>query len=217
VDGNSTNNSNYFIREDTTFQKVYVWVNNQEYLVYDFSIQVGDTINSNYHVYPFVIDSIGSYLMPDGTSRRIFYGSPSADVEFYIEGVGSSTGLFNPFSWAISAGYRLSCVLENNIPIYSDSIFSFGCLVFVGLNEIPIFPKIDIFPNPASDKLNIKVANNTAGLFKLIDITGRIIYETFIFHNTKQIELGLFEKGIYFYQFESLDKLTLSGKIIVQN
>jgi hypothetical protein len=221
VDDNQTFLSNYFMREDTIQQKVYVFdhQNIQEHLLYDFSLSTGDTINSNYpgQGSPFIIDSIGTYLMPDGTSRRIFYGIPSWSTEYYIESVGSSTGLFEPLMWATGGGSRLSCVQENGNYLYSDSIAVFGCLGYVGLEESSNLKQIDISPNPVCGLLNINLFNSEKGIFKLIESAGREVYKIEIYKEKNQIDLTSLKSGMYFYRFESKGQIYSNGKILLQN
>lgn len=81
-----------------------VFYSNEEltaYLLYDFSLQAGQTIQL--HV-PFLldtitrtVDSVKSVLLA-GAMRRVIYFKPGPgefDPEFWIEGIGSSYGLLN--------------------------------------------------------------------------------------------------------------------------
>ncbi len=79
--GDSTNPCLYgFIREDTAAKKVYFRdvLSNPEFVLYNFSMQVGDTIPINFYVngyFPsgrYRLDSIGSINILAG-SRRVFY------------------------------------------------------------------------------------------------------------------------------------------------
>jgi hypothetical protein len=221
VDDNQTFLSQYFMREDTIQQKVYVFAhqNNQENLLYDFSLSIGDTINSNYpgQGLPFIIDSIGNYLMSDGTFRKIFYGMPSWSTEYYIEGVGSSTGLFEPLIWGTGGGSRLSCVQENGNYLYSDSIAVYGCLGYVGIEESTNSKQIYISPNPVYGLLNINLTNGVKGIFKLIESSGREVCKIEIYENKTQVDISSLKSGMYFYRFESSDQIYSNGKILLHN
>jgi hypothetical protein len=78
----------FLLREDITEKKVYLMkVNpskNDEYLLYDFSLNAGDSIEMNNPISPFpdnggwfLLDSIVSKVIADGNSYRHFYFTPT--------------------------------------------------------------------------------------------------------------------------------------------
>lgn len=65
------------------------------------------------------------------------------------------------------------------------------------LNTIPF----EIYPNPATNHINITgltVKNNAA--INIVDVTGKIIYQTSITQTNQQINISHFANGIYFLQ-----------------
>ncbi|MBL0339713.1 MAG: T9SS type A sorting domain-containing protein [Bacteroidetes bacterium] len=137
-----------YLREDTATQKVF-FLDNQfaaEELLYDFSMNTGDSINldffSNFGYFTsgyFHLDSIGSVNLPAGT-RRIFYlNNHAAPTQFpleWIESVGhpghtiytkSANFWGGLFSWIcvdnIARDYyqQLTCFEHNAQKVYFDS------------------------------------------------------------------------------------------------
>ncbi len=104
-DQNATPCNFGFIREDTAAKKVFFMDNlgNPEILLYDFSMQIGNTIAINFtasgyfHSGTYTLDSINTIHINAGF-RRIFYLNNHAFVNSptlpWVESVGS---LYNPF------------------------------------------------------------------------------------------------------------------------
>ena len=123
-----------------------------EYLAYDFNLTVGDTLPSPTHFgisdpENRIIESIDSVLV-FGTYRKRYLISSS---RFVIEGIGASTGLFNPLGGITSKCYfALNCYSENDIS--------------------------DYFTNDCTIPLNVNVLNQEnkpAHLVRIVDYLGR--------------------------------------------
>lgn len=133
---------NFFIREDTITRKVYLRLRAdmppvKDYLLYDFSMQVNDTISitnpgSPYPKYPgaFVLDSIISKPLLN-FNHRFFYlhalDTVTAQTKntIWVEGIGSLCLINTPGAPPqINGVGQLSCFFSNNINEYSqlDSI-----------------------------------------------------------------------------------------------
>lgn len=64
--------------------------------------------------------------------------------------------------------------------------------------------KVNVFPNPSSDKITILLKNNSIENVELIDINGKIIYEEAILKNSDIIEINHnFNVGTYFLKLIS--------------
>jgi len=150
--------NNNFLREDTTNQKVYMYTNitasGQEILLYDFDVQVGDTINYPYYGIPFIVDSIYNVTTLDGVSRKyiksIYQLGPSP--LYYIEGLGGCAGVFHePYDY-FENGPWLMCITD----IYQNAIWGSGqgslCSFFATSTNENVYDsnKISFSPNPAN-------------------------------------------------------------------
>lgn len=134
-----------------------------EYLAYDFNLLVGDTLpspdgnlsaNSNGRI----INSIDSVFV-FGSYRKKYVVN---NYKYIIEGIGASTGLFNPMVYYPSECYMaMLCYSEYGIP--------------------------DLFLQDCNMNLNVRESNEnseTPILIKIVDIVGR---ETTIRPNTPLI------------------------------
>ncbi len=108
-----------YVREDTAQKRIYFIDNlfNPEIVLYDYSLQTGDTltINSivNSPLHPsgvYRVDSIFNFNLPVGTSR-IFYlnGSNGGNTMLWIEGVGCPETFLYPYTYNDFGFYFQSC------------------------------------------------------------------------------------------------------------
>ena len=77
-----------------------------------------------------------------------------------------------------------------------------------------------VYPNPASDQLNIsyRLAENQPCQFILQDVTGRVVINIELDYHVEKMSIALqsIPKGLYVYQFESKGKTNQSGKLIIE-
>jgi len=85
---------------------------------------------------------------------------------------------------------------------------------FVGIGESRNDSKIDIFPNPAANQLNIQ-SNETVRQIRLISYTGRTVYEQQF--NNKRVTLDVtgLKPGIYFARISLKNKI-VNKKIVIR-
>lgn len=152
-------------RNDTLNRKVYYYPKDslQEYLLYDFTLNVGDTIKGytrNFNHWTLgsndnndaVITSIDSVLI-NGVYRKQwnYTSNPSYFLSgSLIEGIGNTNGLIEGTYSHIDFQNYLSCYLENEIPFYSWG----ACLV--GVDEMKLHEQLNIYPNPFSHSITIQ-------------------------------------------------------------
>jgi hypothetical protein len=64
--------------------------------------------------------------------------------------------------------------------------------------------RFDVFPNPATDELNIVVhAATSAGMYQLKDMTGRTIKQVILFEGQSVVSITDIDSGVYLLQHES--------------
>jgi len=84
----------------------------------------------------------------------------------------------------------------------------------VGIDEIEKEYIISIYPNPAKDYFTINLDNNEKSDLKILDITGKVVYER---NFSKEINISTekFKEGIYFVKVKNNDNIIIR-KIIVE-
>lgn len=201
------------IRQDTLNQKIYVVLTDSttEHILYDFSLQVGDTNNSVLH--SLVSNCLGFntetlYLIDtiqvNGNDHRVFHfqGSCAGNAVSYIEGIGSDFGLLFPNLMDIQESH-LACLKINNQTYYPSSTVS-CVLTFVGVDEINPNPTISISPNPASTMLHISLDDNTLNQNgKLLDNQGKVLKNFNLTSGENHIDIHDLDSGVYFVKIDT--------------
>lgn len=188
-----------------------------EYLLYDFSLQVGDMIKYDYSVYShqmglgqldsLFVSSIDSVLILDGSYRkRINFSSQSTSFTltwtYWIEGVGNNMGLLCPIAALPTNGlnYLLGCLKQNNEIIYYDNLFDNCYPVNQSVFEFSKQNEITISPNPVQDYCKIQWDDNNIQFDRILisDVYGRIVFSEKIDQNNETIiDCRNFGQGMY--------------------
>ncbi len=202
------------MREDTIARTVHVFDPNSQsdQLLYDFTLQAGDTLHSEYAGAgaTLIVDSVGTIELGNGAVRNIHYLD---NDQFYIESIGGSQGLWFSMQLGISFAYVPLCVRENGVTLWGDQCF--GYLGSVGIEPLEAQPiGIEVFPNPANDHCTIEFSHGPADL-QLIDATGRIVRQWPAASSPFQLDLSSFHPGIYLIRTEHADQQG-QKKVIIQ-
>ena len=216
------------IRENENKQ-VFVasYHNQQEFLLYDFSLTEGDSIlaesNGEYDLYFNVTDV--DTIDYNGVERR------KITLQFYnyawvtwIEGIGNIEGLlmdWRSYTMAMDPmpNVRLRCYEHNEECLYSDFSFNesiYDCYtpLYTGLEENETQNNILLYPNPAKERLYI----NTSIPIKQMTICNFLGQEIQKYNNletTSSINISGLNEGVYFVKIYT-EKVVLSKKIVVK-
>ncbi len=194
--------------------KTYELIGQEEYLLMDFTLNVGDTLFSC--ISPgLVIGSIDSVLV--GAEYRKRFNFTNGDIcNWMIEGIGHEAGLFEPMSLILEFASEFHCYGENNIPLFGDM----DCILNVGLEDFSTQNyNVSIYPNPTSGKLIINASEltNTIKSYFLTDIYGKMILQkNFDVNNNNifEIDLSKYKTGRYFIRLDAENQGIIFRKII---
>lgn len=208
-----------YLRNDTINKKVFAYMNNQDSLIYDFDIQIGDTVHRTLfpNSYPYyTVDSIG-FEQIYGVTRKVYYTAPttsswSSDSRL-IEGIGTLFGFIAyDYNHGFENGAMTKCVKYNGTTLYGDS--STSCDLPLSISNIKKTINVDVFPNPISSNLSIhfneEVIKNCNIDIKNID--GRTVIRQ-VGKIKNELNLGKLSNGIYILTIHNNDKF-YSQKII---
>ena len=175
----------------------------------DLTLEVGDTMTIHYDW--MVVDSISSIEI-NGEDRKHMYFSCYGQgglLEHWIEGIGSNFGILQSGGCFV-VGWRtiFLCMSEDGELIYMNPNYSSCYLNNTEIVEVHN-PKIQVYPNPTSGKINIRNSENLKiESISIIDLNGQNLLE---FENDiNELDLSGFSKGIY------LLKLTYGNEIIIK-
>ncbi|WP_394747337.1 T9SS type A sorting domain-containing protein [Spongiimicrobium salis] len=92
----------------------------------------------------------------------------------------------------------------------SHTLYSADCSVSTNLqsnliNTEVVSPEMIIFPNPAMSKVTIQGMQGKKQI-RLIDMTGRVLYETTSSDSEKELDMGAYPNGFYFVQVKGAQK-----------
>jgi len=205
-----------FMRENET----KVWLKGisqeDEILMYDFSLEVGDSISDYTGTTYLIIDSIGYQTI--GQDERIKYYLSSIEMpdyynETWIDGIGSSKGICFSGTVLFVGGWTwFLCLSENGELTYMNPNYN-SCYLTTETNEIQ-FPVIDIFPNPTKEILFIQNRNSlNIKSITISNINGLTIkrFNT----NTSELDISELSSGLYFLNISS-DSGIITKKVIIE-
>ena len=213
-------------REDTVNQKVYINYSlnqfencehyNTEEVLYDFSVNPGDTVKYRSHVgcdqgY-LIAGQIDSIKLGNGKNVRRY--RTQHGEEYLIESIGSNMISFEP-RWrdAMAYGNRIYCVRENGINLYQyDSMCQ-------GITSIPkrYLTRDDFSIEYDQYSSTINIISKSVGTVKLFDLFGREILSSkvSIGNNSLAISKMALNYGVYIYHFSNKVGSSISGKLLI--
>jgi len=215
------------IREDNG--KVYAILRwgESEFLLYDYTIQVGDVIRSTspegYLSCPLTVTQINEITLETGKKRKRFFLDEGIT---WIEGIGSTGGLFHDAMWH-ATNYTVSylvCFQNDNIPIYIDDVHCLDrkcCEIIPGgetdIPQISTNKEVVVFPNPTSGTffLSLPSSNCKHILIRILDNLGCEIYKQ-LHATSESIEVNIsgYSSGSYYVIALDNESSLISYKII---
>lgn len=193
-------------------KKIYIYTSdNSEKLLYDFDLNVGDTLPETYNQWESknaVVTEIDSIVI-DNDYRKVFkISGQSLWAEKLIEGIGSNKGLLEPMNDIFDCGHCLACFAVQDTVYFPT--FNSSCDFTVDVNRKSEKAQIKIFPNPVKDQINIEGLNGNHLYISIFDLNGKTVIENI---TGNEINLGHLRDGIYFIKIQ-MDQEIIYRKFI---
>jgi hypothetical protein len=161
----SENKKVYFIPEGDTV----------EYLIYDFTLEIGDkflppSYSNNSISDSITVTQINSTTIYGNILRKIWRFDYS-DTD-WIEGIGATVGFItDPWYEIPINGYSfLECFTKDSVTIQGE------CSLSSSYNKSLKKIRVSIFPNPFHDRITIKTdLSQTIDLIQVFDVNGQLI------------------------------------------
>lgn len=192
-----------FLRHDAAAKKVYEWSGGQELLMYDFTMQVGDSArgrignpNMNY------VSAIDSMLVGNQYHKRFWLTTWNGHQAGYdsayawiTEGLGGSQGMLYDIYPVFERVGTIVCAYNNTVPVYPAN--QPGCTIPTGKEELlPVELTFTLVPNPANGHVRI-TGGETGASITVTDVQGKLIYNGRCTGETTELKLAGIPKGIY--------------------
>ena len=189
----------------------------QEFLLHDFDLEVGDTAITHADCDNNIVVSIDTVYLGD-IPRKRFHLSGGYNFVKLIEGVGSTRGLeWQPCNDS-PAPVFLQCFIQGDDYIQFNSPYPFDCssLIVVSTEDVSDH-QFTLYPNPFIEEINIKIPSTFIQplTVTLTSILGTIIHQqqTEIPEGNLTVNVGNIPPGLYVVWLISKDA-TNSFKIL---
>lgn len=116
-----------------------------------------------------------------------------------FSGDGVSGTDFNPASATINASNTVTYTVDENgcVGTASESVYVKDCEASVSENTLTQFSMV---PNPATELVTINFNNNINGTIAIIDLSGKVVFDSVINGLENTISVSHLNKGMYFVQ-----------------
>ncbi|MBL4594447.1 MAG: T9SS type A sorting domain-containing protein [Flavobacteriales bacterium] len=225
----SQNNGYKLIREDTTTRKIWLRYQfsfdtiSREVLLYDFSLNVGDTVQS-FNVYAYnpssihtkaVIDSIGLTTLNNNEVVRKFHLTPlfTHQPTYFIESIGGEFSFLIPLEPVFEYTSLLTCVKDSGIVLHNPGWHPCGSIVGINNNYI-INSLFELYPNPNNGE-NILISGKDLNLIKIYNIHSQLIKTVVIENDKTELSLINQSKGIYLVKAQFSNGEIVTKKLIL--
>lgn len=201
--------------------RVYSKQTGLEYLLYDFNVNIGDTVqiyNSD-----LIVAQVDTVNFADEYRKRILlhYDNDQFDslhCESWFEGIGSLCGVIYPGEYGLIGGpRRLICYTENDILIYQNPLFS-NCFPypFNRINNIED-NVLSIFPNPTKNSINIYRPSDYIHEYKIevLNVYSILVYSYILADQYTELNITKFKAGLYFCKIYKDKELIRIEKLII--
>lgn len=218
----------FFLRNDIDSKRVYLFDGNEETELYNFNLNVGDTLNgiifSHHPDIYFTVNSIDSVIVVNTYHKRfVLYRDGYFFRDYLIEGVGYSWGLLENAPTGFYPFYELRCFHNNDQLGYINS-FSGECALEVDTCLVSVFqPQLNwnfnIYPNPANAYCVINLPKTTYDIeIAVLDLPGKPVLWLKPTSSSEFVNLDVSQipSGIYLIHIKTPNQ-TFTNKLVVHH
>lgn len=187
------------IREADKLIYAYDRAAGHEYILYDFSASVGDTLKGGYCKNEPVL-SIDTIYLGDKPRKRFHFPYTNSEISTLVEGVGSTFGFYwKTCNVVPDRTIKLQCFSQDGEYIQFDP--NFDCSGLVLADENIKEDTFSIYPNPFTDQVDIHFSktNQQAVSIVIVNLLGNIVFKKQIMSPdpVERISLPDIPAGIY--------------------
>ncbi len=188
------------IREVDHFMYAYDRQAGQEYLLYDFSAAVGDTLLSGNCATDTVVSIDTVYLGDQPRKRFHLTPGPHGEICTLIEGVGPTFGLYwQPCNVVPDPQIYLQCYSQDGDVMPFDSTYDCGGLILA--DQTVEADTWSVRPNPFTDEIEIEFPDEfqQPASISVVNLMGVVVFEKQLLpvNSIERIDLPDMPAGIY--------------------
>lgn len=211
-DSTSFESTQRFYREEG--DKVYMrdMYTPEEFLIYDFSKEVGDTLNIGYGFSKLELEIVDqdTLVLTSGEKRKVWtvvhIPSNSTEEGKIIEGIGSlyapmwPTNMFTLDFWS-----EIRCFYYEEIEKYRpENEYGYGDC-YLDIKDTTVFVaeviknnEVKVYPNPFTSSLVVDFSDvNKKVIVNIYSLTGKLVYESNLIEEKEVLELDNLKDGFY--------------------
>lgn len=164
---------------------------------------------------------IATGIFTQGTYPTIFMGITNPqNASAYTWNFGDGQTLENgPSSvvhtYAQPGTYNVSVQLQSAFGCGTTTIAHQIVIANTAGIEEQTISGLNVYPNPATDRITVSLTDNKAGEVSVYSVTGSLVYAATAFQSTSQIDVTNWENGVYFVHIQS-EGATAIRKVVVQ-
>lgn len=218
--------SRYVVRENDEGQVFAKLEGEEERLMYDFSLEVGDTmpVASFYAVDGycyFEVTAIDSVMLMDGSMRKRLHLENEYYPEWvWIEGLGSLdlSAFYIDYICVTDIWAVTTCYFKNGEQLYENSE-GYPCYdMTTSVNNLSKDDGITLHPNPVTDHLFIKSAtpNHSIRRITIFNTIGSKVKTISLSPNQESLDLEFLKNGVYVLLLEAREGEVFSKRIVKQ-
>jgi hypothetical protein len=200
----------------------------EEHLYYDFSLEVGDTIEGIYAPWGCFDGSplIAENVTYDATGRKHIQMRSNLGYTQWIEGIGDPISLFSP-TLLLCIIYdlplpELLCVEQNGNNIYRK--YDNSCYTIpgsVGIHNNALLP-LNLHPNPSDNWVQVSLPQTITapqGIVQITDLQAKVVQQWQVNAANTAIQLPTTDlpNGMYFVQYIADRQVRAVARLVVQH
>jgi PKD repeat protein len=180
---------------------------------YNLSEGVADTAyNSNYLKVnaAFTVSVSGNTVNITNTSA----GATSYSWNFGDS--GTSTAINPVHTYAANGTYTITLIGMNSCN--NDTVKIPVTISSVGLSELALLNKVQVYPNPNNGKFILAIENNSNSVYEIVvyNAEGKQVFRMKDIHSTIEMNLNGFKQGIYFLQLKDERNDPATRKFVIE-
>ena len=212
----------FHVDEKKVYYRVYEWhftscveETEDDYLLYDFGLDVGDNVSRCEYGRSNRITDIDSVML--GQQKRKRYTLERYWLSQYcIEGMGDTGGLLSPIRGVLGVEtIKIVCFSQNDEVLYLDPDFIDCSTPKISIEKADVIDGLTIYPNPFERDICVEYSTEELKSLALFDQSGRRVFQKGVEGFKACIEPNL-PPGIYALVIETASGKQYSKKIIKQ-